>query len=628
MKIVSPAKESVVWARPGTLSGYVNYCEQDGNYVQWLVDGREAMYEMCEAFCRATKFIYLIDSYFKPDVLLVRSKNDFESLCAKSAKHRETLEAVKDLNKKKEGIDWNKIMVKKEGVDWNKIMGSDKDYAVPLISLLTVKANQGVKVRIVIFHPDSLQEHFGGHFGWLEGWAIVKFWSDKIDLKLAMMGMRKEGHEVGAHHQKSAVVCAKDNQGKDRLLIGFCGGVDLAADRWALPSHNLLTDPIDNRNPEPSRILGRWNGKDYKTNPGDTPLWHDVHVKVIGPAAYDLALNFVQRYSQAETNLTTNDDRKAAANDFAKKPEYEVLSAKEGSILLEKLEKDTQLNFKEVAIVEGEVLGLRDQSWVSADLLSSDESYSQGRVWAQIVRTYTPAKAAGDYGIWDVYKNLFRVAQKNVYIENQYAFKNDGIFDVLASNLESKGNKLKVIIVAPVMPDNYDYDINQNILELITVSSSDISRLHTIPERARAARVAAYSLSSYFDNARIPIYVHAKLAVVDDTWAIVGSANLDSLGVSHAWKLVGSSEIAILVNGRDQVLALRRQLVKEHLGPKAPSEGKIDNFDDVYEAFIDAADQNGPPNSTKKLLDGVQIVFHRAYQERLPLPSERAGSLS
>ena len=42
-----------LWATNG------EYRESD-NYVQWLADGASAMYEMCDAFCKATKFIYLI----------------------------------------------------------------------------------------------------------------------------------------------------------------------------------------------------------------------------------------------------------------------------------------------------------------------------------------------------------------------------------------------------------------------------------------------------------------------------------------------------------------------------------------------------------------------------------------
>jgi hypothetical protein len=84
------------------------------------------------------------------------------------------------------------------------------------------------------------------------------------------------------------------------------------------------------------------------------------------------------------------------------------------------------------------------------------------------------------------------------------------------------------------------------------------------------------------------------------------------MGVSHyGYWLKGSSEIAILVNGKDQALALRRKLLQEHLGPMAPSN--VDNFDSVFDAFKKAAHINGAPNVPKPLAKDVHVVWHRAY---------------
>lgn len=572
------AHSPIIWARPGKSAGEkVVFKEANGNYIQWLVDGSKAMYEMCDAFCRATKFIYLIDSYFRPDINLVRNESDYQKLYGK---YQKTLDAVRAYNK-------NNI----EGPRANQDI-------IPLISLLSAKADQGVNVRIIIFHPDSAQDKMGGPFGWLSGWAIVKYWSTKIDLKLAMWGVRYEGVEIGAHHQKSAVVCT------DNGLIGFCGGIDIAENRWNLPSHNLNTDPVDNSNPTPNSVLGEWNGKKY-LDKGDVPLWHDVHVKVVGPAAYDLATNFAHRYINANTNLRFQNERSAAMIDYKKTKDYRIYPTDDKLLLMDmSFEKEAN---ERARLMVSEIANYKNQSNVSADLLSSDEDYSKAKIWAQIVRTYYTTK---DYSIWDVYKNLFSTAMKNIYIESQYAFEDERILGVLIKNV-SDNKKLKVIIVAPLMPDNYDSPIKSNIMKLVKASSSDEYKLHP---KEGATRVAAYSLSSNFGGKRIPIYVHAKIAIVDDTWAVVGSANLDRLGMSHVgpFKLDRcSSEIAMLVNGQDQALALRRMLVKEHLGPGAPNN--IDKFDDVYEAFINAADDNGPGNSSRSLSDGVQVVFHRTY---------------
>jgi len=481
--------------------------------------------------------------------------------------------------------------------------------SIPLISLLCVMVDRGTKVRVVIFHPDSVQEKFGGPFGWLESWGIVRYWSpwnsdrDKcIDLQLAMWGGPGfEGSEMGGHHQKSAVVAT------DNGLVGFCGGIDIAESRWTLSSHLASDQKLDSPNPK-DYILGEYNGKEYMSMPGSLkklfnlgqargiPLWHDVHTKVVGPAAYDLAQNFADRYLKADTKLRIKAANKMwAASDYKKTSEYKKYPETDALIL--------DRGFESKADVRKEIGNYKNQSNVSTTLLSSNESYSQGAVFAQILRTYDPYK---DYSIWDVYKNLLSMAEKSIYIESQYAFEDtdmsgSDVNSALMNNIVNN-KQLKVIIVAPVMPDNYDDKIRANLKKLMEASQKDIWK----------SNVACYSLQSMLGARRLPIYVHAKLAVVDDTWAIVGSANLDSMGVSHYGYLIkGSSEIAILVNGKDQALALRRKLVQEHLGSMSPSNP--DNFDEVFDAFKKAANANGAPNETKQLSADVHVVWHRAY---------------
>ncbi|MGX6999447.1 phospholipase D-like domain-containing protein [Caballeronia sp. KNU42] len=59
---------------------------------------------------------------------------------------------------------------------------------------------------------------------------------------------------------------------------------------------------------------------------------------------------------------------------------------------------------------------------------------------------------------------------------------------------------------------------------------------------------------------RTYVYVHAKIMLIDDAWATIGSCNL------HANSLFGHSEMNAAVWDRDVVRALRCQLLREHLG--------------------------------------------------------------
>lgn len=557
-----------MWAKKGddiASSGLkVKYEEKDGNYVQWLQDGAKAMFEMCDAFCQASRFIWFIASYFSPGINIARGP-DYDKI---KAKYPSIIDKVSQLNKSK-GI------------------AEDK---VPLVSLLTVKAEEGVNVRIVLFRPDFAQNLGGGPFGWEEAWQIISDWSaGKIDLQLAMWGGTYEGHEIGGHHQKSAIV------GLDDKLIAFCGGVDMAYARWALPSHSS-SDPIDAGTVDqpvkiddqmgwidPSAVLGEWNDeeKEYRTK-GSQIFWHDVHTKLVGPAAANLADNFVERY----VNAKSSDD--VFKPDVDQEPDFLWLKS----------------NYERLSKEEG-----------SKDLIDSEDSYSSAKAYAQILRSYY---TSDDYGIWDAYRNLFRKAKKNIYIESQYAFEDanyglfgvDGCFETLRDALKAN-NELKVIIAAPVMPDSYDSDIIKNLRELVRTSFTD-------PKNHSTARVTVYSLVTNIDrdsgSKRVPIYVHVKIAVVDDEWAIVGSANLDRMGMGGkggGWGSRGSSEIAILVHGQPQALALRGTVVKEHLGSGSPSD--TDSFDDVFNSFKDVASKNGRPRDNKALTG--QVVFHRLYND-------------
>jgi len=565
----------------------VSYLPQDGNHIQWLLDGRDSMFEMCDAFIRATKFIYVLASFFSPGINMVRGEEDYKKMYNKSALHKKILDEVNNLNKTKQNI---------------------TEKTVPLISLLAVKAqnkDDPVPVRIVMFHPSYVQK---GTFGSEEAFEMVRAWSNKIDIRLAMWGSNFEGHEIGVHHQKSSVV------GTDEGIIGFCGGMDFAFGRWNKSEHNQVKnfDTPDTVDP-PFRIDTQMNWISNKSvmgeyiwdkekkkgsyickpgnewfgegcEEGSQAFWHDVHAKVVGPVAYDLALNFIRRYEKADTNYSITE-----SDTFD-------LSKNKGTM-------PTKFQFPPKDDLKNEI----EQYKNKCASLSSQDGYSREKVWAQIVRSYSPDE---DYGIWDAYRNLFSKAKKSIYIENQYPFEDGEVLKVLINNSKNKKKSekdFKVIVVAPVMPDHYDTVIRKNLTKLINMNRD---------------KIAAYSLVSTSGERRIPIYVHAKIAVVDDEWAIVGSANLDRFGMGGATSKQprGSSEMAILVHGKEQALALRNLLAREHLGSGAPVN--LDDFDNLFDAFKNVAAKNRLPKDKGPIIG--HLVKHRVYED---VDSKYSGSL-
>ena len=56
-----------------------------------------------------------------------------------------------------------------------------------------------------------------------------------------------------------------------------------------------------------------------------------------------------------------------------------------------------------------------------------------------------------------------------------------------------------------------------------------------------------------------PVYVHAKIGIVDDRWMTLGSANL------NAHSMFNDSEVNIVTQDRELVVDVRRRLWAEHL---------------------------------------------------------------
>ena len=86
-------------------------------------------------------------------------------------------------------------------------------------------------------------------------------------------------------------------------------------------------------------------------------------------------------------------------------------------------------------------------------------------------------------------------------------------------------------------------------------------------------RVALYGVEN---DLGVPVYVHAKVCVVDDAWASVGSANLNLRSWTH------DSEVTAAVADVDFASELRRMLAREHLD--SDDDGGL-GLDEVFETF-------------------------------------------
>lgn len=145
----------------------------------------------------------------------------------------------------------------------------------------------------------------------------------------------------------------------------------------------------------------------------------------------------------------------------------------------------------------------------------------------QVVRTLSGKRfkelgGTSEKGILEGYLRAFAAAEKYIYLETQY-FTDSVITEALVEVLKKKPN-LELIIVVPIKPDVPLYPRRQ------------ACRIKQLRE-AGGERVGVFTRWTYDGNHNrpwvAPVYIHSKGAVIDDSWATIGSANLDGLSLDY-----------------------------------------------------------------------------------------------
>ena len=106
------------------------------------------------------------------------------------------------------------------------------------------------------------------------------------------------------HHQKS-VICDADNAGSPRRrLVAFVGGLDLTGGRYDTPDHELFKTllTVHGNDDAMGNDFRNSNAKFLSPTEGPREPWHDIHSKVEGQIAYDVFLNFKERWERQGTS--------------------------------------------------------------------------------------------------------------------------------------------------------------------------------------------------------------------------------------------------------------------------------------------------------------------------------------
>jgi phosphatidylserine/phosphatidylglycerophosphate/cardiolipin synthase-like enzyme len=160
-------------------------------------------------------------------------------------------------------------------------------------------------------------------------------------------------------------------------------------------------------------------------------------------------------------------------------------------------------------------------------------------------RTYRFAPR-GEFGILREYGEALRAARSLVYLENQFLWSAE-LVDILAGLLRTPpDDRFRMVLLLPKRPnDGRD------------TTRGQLGRL--MEADAGHHRLLATTISSHADTVVGPLYVHAKVGIVDDRWLTIGSANLNE----HS--LFNDTEVNIVVRDQALIRDTRLRLWSEHL---------------------------------------------------------------
>ncbi|KAG6647228.1 hypothetical protein I3843_07G062500 [Carya illinoinensis] len=380
------------------------------------------------------------------------------------------------------------------------------------------------------------------------------------------------------HHQKCVLVDAQA-LGTNRKITAFLGGIDLCDGRYDTPEHRLFRD------------LDTIFHDDFH-NPTFAPgtkaprqPWHDLHSRVEGPAAYDVLINFEQRWRKAtrwkefgllkKVATQWKDDAliKIERISWIQSPDVSALKNGTTSTYKKKQNGPTSIPKDDPSLW---VFSEHDpERWHVQILRSIDSGSVKG-----LPKTIDAVKAWDgnlicsknlviDKSIQTGYIQAIRSAKHFIYIENQYfigssyawpSYENAGADNLIPMELALKiaskiraNERFAVYIVIPMWPEGDPkssavqeilYWQSQTMQMMYNVVAMELkatghvdshprdflnfyclgNREHIPEERSSGNGV---EVSDAQKSKRFMIYVHAKGMIVDDEYVMVGSANIN-----------------------------------------------------------------------------------------------------
>ncbi|MDO5710993.1 MAG: phospholipase D family protein [Micrococcales bacterium] len=291
--------------------------------------------------------------------------------------------------------------------------------------------------------------------------------------------------------------------------------------------------------PQPVKMGRQW---------GPRPPWHDAQLQVQGPAVGDVEATFRERWDDP-----------------------------------------TPLQLNPIGLADAYLHGDDEHADPLPEQLP--DPAPRGTAAVQVLRTY-PAKLPrfpfapdGERSIARAYDKTVKDARSLIYIEDQY-FWSGAVVSCFAKALAANAD-LRLIVLVP----RYANEDGR-----VSMASNLGSRSDALADvyAAGGDRVAVFSPEN---RAGTPVYVHAKVCVVDDVWATIGSDNVNRRSWTHDSELT----CAVVDSVRDEreprvvdahgdgarryARELRLQLAREHLDRPGDDPADVADLIDPIGAF-------------------------------------------
>ncbi len=220
-----------------------------------------------------------------------------------------------------------------------------------------------------------------------------------------------------------------------------------------------------------------------------------------------------------------------------------------------------------------------------------------GEHTVQVVRTVAEGMydrlPNGEFRILESYMRALRAARSFIYLENQFLWAPE-IVELLAEKLRRPPtDEFRLVLVLPAKANNGHDDTRGQLGRLIDADGD-------------GSRLLATTLRSLSGTREDPLYVHAKVGIVDDRWLTIGSANL------NAHSLLNDTEMNICTDDRRLARDTRLRLWAEHLdlerdqiAAEAPHEVIDRRFRPIAFDQLDRRRAGLPPTHHLLALPGV-----------------------